>query len=361
LQALCYIKSSKPPGGEHVNVIFRQIVARSAGLGSVLLLSVAPAHAQSKTQTGAPRTAAPHAGAPHAGAPHAGAQCVAKQKQLQALEQSGQLRGARDAALECSLAACGELVAQQCRTRHQMLEQEIPSVVPTAVDEQGEPLVEVEVRVDGTLSTTHIDGQALALDPGLHEFAFSAKDRAPYVEKILVARGERNRRISAVLRPGSPDPGSSSAAPAAAAATKEEPAAVVASSSAVPAAAAPVTAQPVRGTEPSRHVSVWPYVVGGVGLAALGSSVAFATWGHTDFELLDRCAPDCKQESVDHVRHMYIAADISLGVGVVALGAATWLYLSSPRSAEPRADVAENYFDVRPAPGGAFATWEHAF
>ncbi|MEO8178643.1 MAG: hypothetical protein ABI895_07410 [Deltaproteobacteria bacterium] len=316
-----------------MNVILRRIIRQGVGLGSVMLLSAVSAHAQPKAR--------------------AGAQCAERQKRLQALEQSGHLREARDVARECSQAACGELVSQQCRTRHQILEEGIPSVVPMAVDEQGAPLVEVEVRVDGTLSSTRIDGQGLALDPGLHEFSFSAKDRAPYVEKILIAQGERNRRISAVLRPASSEPatGGDQAAPAVAPPQ---------GSSAAPPAATPHAAA-VSVAEPSRHASVWPYVVGGAGLAALGASVAFATWGHTDFELLDRCAPNCKQDSVDHVTHMYIAADISLGVGVVALGAATWMYLSTPKSAEPRADQAGNHFDLRPAPGGAFATWEHAF
>jgi hypothetical protein len=317
--------------GEHVNVIFRRIIGQSAGLGSVMLLSAVTANAEPKARVGA--------------------QCAAQQKQLQALEQSGHLREARDVARECSQAACGELVSQQCRTRHQILEEGIPSVVLTAVDERGAPLVEVEVRVDGTLASTRIDGQGLALDPGLHEFSFSAKDRAPYVEKVLIAQGERNRRISAVLRPASSVPATGGATAALAAAPPPG------SSGAVPSA----TPQAVSVAEPSRHVSIWPYVVGGAGLAALGASVAFATWGHTDFELLDRCAPNCKQDSVDHVRHMYIAADVSLGVGVVALGAATWMYLSTPKSAEPRADQAGNHFDLRPARGGAFATWEHSF
>jgi hypothetical protein len=318
--------------GELVKVILRQNFAHSAWLAGVLMLSAAPAHAESKAR----------------------AQCAAKQKQLQALEQSGHLREARDAALECSPAVCGELVSQQCRTRHQILEEEIPSVVATAVDERGAPLVEVEVRVDGALLTTRIDGQGFVLDPGLHEFSFSAKDRSPYVQKILIVQGERNRRVSAVLQPV-PSVPSAGATEAAAAVAATPPA------NAAPAAAAPVAASAAVVTEPSRHVSGWTYVVGGVGVAALGTSIALATWGHTDNQLLDQCAPNCSQESVDHVRHLYIAADISLGVGVVALGVATWMYFSTPRSAEPRADQAGNQFDVRIAPQGAFATWEHAF
>ena len=322
-----------------MNVISKRVFEQSVWISSILLISAAPAHAEAK--------------------PRSAPQCVAKQKQMQQLEQAGHLREARDAALECSQAVCGALVSQQCRTRHQILEEEMPSFVPTAVDEQGSPLVEVEVRVDGVLLTTHIDGQGLAMDPGLHEFSFSARDRAPYVEKLLIAQGERNRRVSVVLRPAAnlPAVSAAEAQPPAAAPPSAAPPAATAPTAAPRAAVAPVSA-PV---EPRRHVSAWPYVVGGVGVAALGASTALATWGHTDFQLLDRCAPNCKQGSVDHVRHLYIAADVSLGVGVVALGVATWLYFSEPKSAEPRADRAENTFDWRPAPAGAFATWEHVF
>jgi hypothetical protein len=41
-------------------------------------------------------------------------------------------------------------------------------------------------------------------------------------------------------------------------------------------------------------------------------------------------------------------SDISLGVGVVALGAALWVYLARPAKTE-----AQVGWSVRPAPGGA--------
>jgi hypothetical protein len=320
--------------GEPVKVNFKQIFAQSIWISSISLISSAPAHAEPKAR--------------------GTSQCAAKQKQMQQLEQAGHLREARDMALECAQNVCGDLIAQQCRTRHQILEEEMPSVVPTAVDEQGKPLSDVEVRVDGALLTTHIDGQGLTMDPGLHEFTFSAQDRVPAVEKVLIVQGERNRRISVVLRPTPSQPvPSAEAAPAAV-----EPRAPGAATAA-PSPQQAVVVQTVG--EPHRHVSGWTYALGGLGVASLGASIALATWGHTDNQLLDECSPNCKQESVDHVRHVYIAADVALGVGVVSLGVATWMYFSTPKTADPRLDQALNTFDLRPAPGGAFATWEHAF
>jgi hypothetical protein len=338
LQTLCYIHPQGFGVGERVKlnfkriVDFKRIVVQSVWVSSIALISSAPAYAQSRARSAA--------------------QCGEKQKQMQQLEQAGHLREAKGMALECAQDVCGELISQQCRTRHQLLEEEMPSIVPTAVDEQGKPLLEVEVRVDGTLLTTHIDGQGLTLDPGLHEFSFSAQNRVPAVEKLLIVQGERNRRISVVLRSASNQPSPSADAAPASAPQAAAPAAA-------PAAPQPVVMQ--TAVEPHRHVSGWTYVVGGVGVASLGASIALATWGHTDFQLLDECSPNCKQESVDHVRHLYIAADVTLIAGVVSLGVATWLYFSTPVTAEPRADQALNSFDLRPAPGGAFATWEHAF
>ena len=99
------------------------------------------------------------------------------------------------------------------------------------------------------------------------------------------------------------------------------------------------------------------------GLAAVGTSFLLAHWGREDNVRLDRCAPNCSQDSVDHVRNMYIAADIALGAGIVAIGAATWLYLSHPDAEEPaRAESKQAYrFDVRPLASGAFATVRGAF
>ena len=81
-------------------------------------------------------------------------------------------------------------------------------------------------------------------------------------------------------------------------------------------------------------------------------------WGRKDNDLLARCAPNCPQESVDHIRKLYLASDISLGVGIAALGAAaTWMILgSSSGSQEERANKPRYVVDVRPTPAGAFAS-----
>ena len=269
-----------------------------------------------------------------------------------ALDQAAHLLEAKAAALACSKPSCPALVGQQCRAKYALLEAEIPSVVPVARDEAGQPLLDVEVRMDGHVLCTRIDGSGHDVDPGVHEFSFSAPGRVPRTERILIAQGERNHQIRVVL----------AAAPVN---TPPVGAAAVTTPPNAPAQAAPA-AEPRSQSEPSAlpsesQTSVWPYVVGGTGLAALGLSIAFVTWGHQDLELLNSCAPNCAQDSLDHVQNLYLAADISLAVGVGALGVATWMFISnSGKSAEPT-DHARLRWDVAPTRGGAFATMQQSF
>ena len=48
-------------------------------------------------------------------------------------------------------------------------------IVPIVTDNTGAALIDVKVKVDGEALTTRLDGRPLAVDPGEHEFAFSAR------------------------------------------------------------------------------------------------------------------------------------------------------------------------------------------
>jgi hypothetical protein len=47
---------------------------------------------------------------------------------------------------------------------------------------------------------------------------------------------------------------------------------------------------------------------------------------------MDGCKPYCTQAQADKMRLRYLLADISLGVGVVSLGAGGYLYFSASRA-----------------------------
>src|SRR6202011_4498491 len=57
------------------------------------------------------------------------------------------------------------------------------------------PRVDVQVRVDGKILTSTLDGKALPVEAGLHEYTF-ATDRGVFAtEKVMIAEGEQNRKI----------------------------------------------------------------------------------------------------------------------------------------------------------------------
>jgi hypothetical protein len=85
-----------------------------------------------------------------------------------------------------------------------------------------------------------------------------------------------------------------------------------------------------------------------VSAVAVASFATFGAVGKSDIDdLRATCAGHCKQSDVDSAWSKLIVADVSLGVGVVAAGLATWLFLAPrKRDASARASIA-------PIPHGA--------
>jgi hypothetical protein len=79
-----------------------------------------------------------------------------------------------------------------------------------------------------------------------------------------------------------------------------------------------------------------PWILGGIGLAALGSFVGFGLSGRGDYFDLDHtCSPHCTSADTSSMQTKLLVADISLGVSVVALTVATVLFLSKPSASTP--------------------------
>jgi hypothetical protein len=108
----------------------------------------------------------------------------------------------------------------------------------------------------------------------------------------------------------------------------------------------------------SRGPPVLSFVLGGVGAAALGAGALATYWGNKDNAALGQCAPWCQPATVKHIKQLYLGADVSLGVGAVALATGFWLFARSPFS-----DDEHGYrVDVAATPtGGAVATLSGRF
>ncbi|MEO7328468.1 MAG: hypothetical protein ABI193_07820, partial [Minicystis sp.] len=165
--------------------------------------------------------------------------------------------------------------------------------------------------LDGRPFLEHLDGKAVLVDPGAHLFRFEHAPSPARSETVILQEGGKNRLITALLQP----PGALSA----------------------PAPA---------------RIPVVSYVLGGVGIAALG---AFAYLGvsakNERDDLRSTCAPHCTESAVDAVRDRVIAADIALGAGALALASGTLIALlhtgPPPSSPPPAASLA-----LHPLQGG---------
>jgi hypothetical protein len=108
---------------------------------------------------------------------------------------------------------------------------------------------------------------------------------------------------------------------------------------------------------PKRRIPTLSFVTAGVGLASLGAGALLTYWGRKDTDLLGPCSPSCSQSSADHIHNLYLAADISIGVGVAALAGSYWAYAHFRSTHEgSEQEVAERSTPtlvVAPTPSGA--------
>jgi len=126
--------------------------------------------------------------------------CVTAFKKAREHEQGGKLQEAKELLMSCAQAPCGGFLRQQCSSKYNQLESDTPSVVLIVTDAAGAPRADVQVRMDGDVFAPQLDGRALTVDPGMHEFSFSADGVVFATQKVMIVQGQRNRFITAVAR-----------------------------------------------------------------------------------------------------------------------------------------------------------------
>ncbi|MDB4937584.1 MAG: hypothetical protein JWP87_4556 [Labilithrix sp.] len=252
---------------------------------------------------GAPAWIAVAASPSHAADPTV-QECLSSSDRATALRSEGRYRDARKSFLACVAESCPAIVRRDCVTSLTELDQLQPSFVFAVRDERGADMSEVRVLVDGELLVERLDGKPVNVDVGSHVFTFTAGPR--YREQrvsVLARTTEKNRVLPVTMDP------------------------IGASTPAPPASGAAAPA-----TQPSAAVPVLPIVLGAVGVVALGSFAYLGLSAKSDLRALedDPCAirRTCAQSDVDSVRTRFALADVALGVGVVSLAAATWLWLA---------------------------------
>lgn len=240
-------------------------------------------------------------------------QCNTAADQAQQLRDEGKYRRAREQLLICARDVCPTPIKRDCLEWLTQVENTAPTVVFGAKD-GAKDLSEVKVSVDGALVTDRLDGKPVQMDLGKHTVKFEYQGTSKE-EDVVIGAGQKNRNVTVVF-------GSAATAPG------------------------PVTPPPSAGGD--KEGSLVPaFVIGGVGIVALGSFAIFGLGGKSAVDDLQKCKPNCAEGDVDSARTKLIIADISLGVGVVALGVATYLFLTRPKI---DADVKTGRVDTRVLP-----------
>jgi hypothetical protein len=223
--------------------------------------------------------------------------CVAQADHGQSLRDQGKLIQAREQFLLCARDPCATMITKQCATWLQKVDDEIPTVAFRAKGGDGKDIVDVHVLSDGKEIKASIDGQPIAIDPGVHAFLYRHAGDDDLQETVVIRAGEKNRPVdiqfaSKTIEPPPP-----------------------------PTAPAPRRFRVPLGTWVSVGVGVSAFL--GMGLLAVGAA-------NDASHLRMTCAPTCTTSQVDGVRTTIVAANVALGVGIAALGvAALWLILAN--------------------------------
>jgi hypothetical protein len=247
-----------------------------------------------------------------------------------ALRADGKLRAARTQLTSCMEASeCNAEARRRCAAEQQTLANEMPSVVVHAHDGRGNDLVDVSVTLDGEAFVSKLDGLALSIDPGEHTFVFERAGQEPVKQVTTIEPTDKFKLVTVEL----PD------------------AELLRQRALADTPAAKVSSSPVR--------LIAGASLAGVGIVGIAAFAGIGADARSEEKDLRRCRPDCSQGAVDSVSTRYTLANVSLGVGLAALGAAAWVLLTGPSSA-PAADPNAK-LDVVAGPRGGTLTLTSQF
>ncbi len=209
----------------------------------------------------------------------------------------------------CGRDVCPAIIRRHCGRWLEQIDASIPTVVfeaRTGAAGQAVDVTDVAVAIDGTPTLATLNGQPLQVEPGEHELTYTRTGAAPLHAHVLLVAGEKNRRL-VVDFPG--------IGPRAASGPQ--------------ARDAPTQA---RG-EGSTSIRPAAWVFSGLAVAAGASFAYFGVTGKSDLDALRAtCAGHCDESSVSAAWNKLVIADVSLAVGAVSVGLATWMFLTPRHS-----------------------------
>lgn len=261
-------------------------------------------------------------------------ECAASYVEAQKLKAQSSFKKAREQLLVCAKDECLEAVRKDCVAWLDEVNAALPSIVVEAIGPDGKETFDVKVTVDGEVLAEKLDVKAIEVDPGTHKLVLEYAGEPTVEQELILRPGQKNKSIAVSFAKKS--------------ATK--PAAVEPE---------PDTGEPAPKPSGTGKPPVLSYVLGGVGLVALGATAYFwlgASGEERDLES-SKCEPSCDSSDVDSIKQKRLIGDIALGVGVAAIGAATYLWLAG--KGPPKKEAVG--LKVQVAPSGGFVGYAGRF
>jgi len=114
---------------------------------------------------------------------------------------------AKARAITCARPVCADFMQKECTTWLGQIDAAIPGVVLSAKDASGQDITDVVVSVDGTQVTAHLDGSAMPMNPGAHQFVFALADGKKRETRYTVLEGQKSQAVSVSFGNGNPQNG----------------------------------------------------------------------------------------------------------------------------------------------------------
>ncbi len=229
--------------------------------------------------------------------------CASAAEDAEQLRIDGQLGAARERLLRCSRSECPAAVRSDCAQWMTEVAAAMPTVVLAVRDARGQDVLSARVWVDGIPVAQGLDGKPLELDPGMHKFRFESGGIV-VDQVVLVREGEKSRDITATLDLAGAAPQARGSGP---------------------------TSPPSPSTH-SLRASPWTWVLGGVGLVAVGIGAYLELSVNADAsQLQSTCGHSCSHAQVDPlVLKQQVLGPVAFGVGALSFGAAAYTLFAAP-------------------------------
>jgi hypothetical protein len=257
--------------------------------------------------------------------------CVKAYEQAQILRKAHDLRGAREQLAICARDVCPTVLKHDCVPWLVEVTSAMPSVVIEVSDTHGATVDGAKVLIDDTPVTSGPGSAPIELNPGAHRVRVEAPGAPPVDESVDLAEGDKGHRMHLSL--GVTPLLSPSLSPS--------------------------------GARPSAPLPLAAIAFGGVGVLGLATFAIFGVTGNGKKSDLDaeKCSPNCPASAVSAIKADYIAADVSLGVGLASLAVATYFFLTRPTGGRVAASMTGSAagLGVVQVPGGGILSLTQRF